>query len=217
MKWVIRGFAVVLVLVIALVAYAFISLDRLVVEGVNRMGPQVTGTRVQLESSALKPWNGAGQLSGLHIGNPDGFGDEDLFSLGEVELDLDLATLREEVLVIDLVRIDSPQLLYLNDGQTDNLRALLSQIEARTGGGGESSESGGAGKKIIIEEFVFSGGRAQASHALFGDQRVTVPLPELRLTGIGRETNGATLKQAAEQIFEQLNQALRRSINQSDL
>lgn len=217
MKWVVRGLAAVALLLALVVGYLFVSLDRLVVEAVNRIGPQVTGTRVELDESALKPWNGAGMLRGLRIGNPQGFGDENLFSLGEVELDLDISSLNSEVVVIDLLRIDSPQLLYLNNGETDNLRALLVQIEQLAGGSGQQQSGGGASKKIIIEQFVFAGGRAQASHALLGNQRVSVALPELRLTGIGRETNGATVRQAAEQIFQQLNSALRSSINQSDL
>ena len=217
MKWGICGLAAIVLLLILVVGFLFISLDRLVVEGVNRVGPEVTGSRVVLDSAALKPWNGAGHLTGLVIGNPDGFGDENLFSLGEIELDLDISSLNTDVVVIDLLRIDSPELLYLNNGETDNLRALLQQIERRMGGGGDTQEQGGAAKKIIIDEFVFTGGRAQASHALLGDQRVDLPLPELRLTGIGRETSGATVRQAAEQIFEQLNAAIRSFINQSSL
>ncbi len=207
----------VLLIIVVLVAGVF-YLDTIVEKSVNRFGPEITGTRVHLDKSSLKPWNGAGTLSGLEIANPAQFGSENAFSLSEVEVDVDLSSLSSDVIVIDRVAIIGPQVLYINDGSSDNLRALMANITSRLGPGEAStSEDTAASKKIIIDEFVFAGGNVSASHALLGDQRLSINLPDLQLNGIGRESGGATLKEAGQQIFAYLNQAIREQIGGSDI
>jgi uncharacterized protein involved in outer membrane biogenesis len=210
-------FAFVIILVVVALGFGLFNLDRIVEESVNRFGPEITGTTVTLEKSSLKPWNGAGSLSGLAIGNPPQFGNENAFSLGEIEVDVDLSSLTSDVIIIDRIAIIQPEVLYLNDGSTDNLRALMANITSRFGSGEQTSEESVNTKKIIIDEFIFSDGRVSASHALLGDQRLTINLPDLELTGIGRNTGGATLKEAGQQIFAYLNQEIRSQVGSSEM
>ena len=209
--------ATLILLIVVVLGFGLLNLDRIVEESVARFGPEITGTPVSLDKSSLKPWNGAGSLSGLTIGNPAEFGDENAFSLGQIEVDVDLSSLSSDVIVIDRIAILEPQVLYLNNGSTDNLRALMANITSRFGGGDEASADKEAStKKIIIDEFVFSGGRVSAGHAVLGDQRLNVNLPDLQLNGIGRESGGATLKEAGQQIFAYLNQAIRSQVGNSE-
>lgn len=222
MKILMRIVLVLLVVVVAGLGASYMFLDRIVVKAVGEVGPRITGTPVSLSSSALKPWSGAGTLSGLQIGNPQPFGSENIFSLGAIEVDIDMDTLREEVLLVNLVRVEQPEILYINNGDTDNLRALLANIEQRLGISGEAAEPDaadleGAARKIIIDDFYFTGGRVSASHSMLGEQRIEVALPQLHLVGIGRESNGTTIRQAAEQIFEQVNAAVREVVLGSNL
>ena len=88
----------------------------------------------------------------------------------------------------------------------------MDNITGRFAGGEEAEvveEESGPTKKIIIDEFVFNGAKVSAGHSLFGDQRYDLNLPDLVLTGIGRESGGATLQEAGEQIFAYLNEAIR--------
>lgn len=211
-------FAVVILLVVVALGFGLFNLDRIVEESVARFGPEITGTPVSLEKSSLKPWNGAGSLSGLSIGNPEQFGAENAFSLGEIAIDVDLSSLRTDVIVIDSITILQPEILYINDGSTDNLRALMANVTSRLGSGSESETAPeGAAKKIIIDEFVFSQGKVSASHALLGERRLNINLPDLQLSGIGRESGGATVKEAGEQIFSYLSEAIRSQVGNSDV
>lgn len=211
-------FALVIVLVVVALGFGFFNLDRIVEESVARFGPEITGTPVSLEKSSLKPWNGAGSLSGLAIGNPQQFGDENAFSLGEIAIDVDLSSLKTDVIVIDSISILQPEVLYINDGSTDNLRALMANVTERLGASSDSdTEAEASTKKIIIDEFVFAQGKVSASHALLGDQRLNINLPDLQLNGIGRESGGATVKEAGEQIFAYLSEAIRSQVGSSDV
>ena len=219
MKLLVKIFGALLLIVVVVIVFGLFSINSIVEESVARFGPEVTGTPVVLEESALTPWTGKGALRGLSIGNPEEFGDENAFSLGEVAVDIDLSSLKEEVIVINRIAIIDPQVLYLNDGSTDNLRALMANITDRFGGGTAEAaeEETGPAKKIIIDEFIFAGANISASHALLGDQRLDISLPDLQLTGIGRESGGATLKQAGEQIFSYLNTAIRSEVSGSSV
>ena len=219
MKLLLKVFGALVLIVIVVIVFGLFSINSIVEESVARFGPEVTGTPVVLEESALTPWTGAGSLKGLSIGNPESFGSENAFSLGEIAVDVELSSLSEEVILINSIAIIDPEVLYLNNGETDNLRALLANITDRVGGGEAQAETeaeeSGTAKKIIIDEFIFSGANISASHALLGDQRLSIDLPDLQLTGIGRESGGATLKQAGEQIFAYLNTAIRSEVSGS--
>lgn len=217
MKLIAKIFGTLVLILVVVLAAGFFYLDSIVEKSVTRFGPEITGTPVSLEKSSLKPWNGAGSLQGLAIGNPEQFGSENAFSLGEIEVDVDLSSISSDVIRVNRVAIIQPEVLYLHDGSTDNLRALLANITSRLGSGEEEVASETDAKKIIIEEFVFSDGRISASHALIGDQRLTINLPDLRLEGIGEESGGATLKEAGEQIFSYLNQAIRSQVSNSEI
>ena len=67
MKLIVKVLGGLLVLLVVVAGAAFIYLDRIVEKAVETAGPQITGTPVTLEQSALKPWSGAGKLSGLAL------------------------------------------------------------------------------------------------------------------------------------------------------
>lgn len=218
MKLVIKIVAGLVLIVVIALGVGIFYLDSIVEKSVARFGPEITGTPVTLDESSLKPWNGAGSLSGLAIGNPAEFGSENAFSLGQIEVDIDLSSLRSEVIVIDRVAIIQPEVLYINNGSTDNLRALMANVTSRFGGSEASAtESETSAKKVIINEFIFADGKVSASHFLLGERRMAIDLPDLQLNGIGRESGGATLKEAGEQIFAYLNQAIRSQVGGSEI
>lgn len=216
MKLLAKIFGVLILVVVIVLAVGLVNIDRIVEESVARFGPEITGTSVTLEESSIKPWSGKGSLRGLAIGNPEDFGAENAFSLGEIAVEVDLSTLKDEVVVINRVAIISPEVLYLHDGSTDNLRALMANITERLGSSDETeSVQSESDIKIIIDEFVFSGANISASHALLGDRRLQISLPDLLLTDIGRDSGGATLQQAGEQIFSYLNAEIRGQVTGS--
>ncbi len=218
MKLLVKIVGALMLVVVVVVAIGLFNIDRIVEESVARFGPEITGTPVSLEKSSITPWTGKGSLAGLTIGNPEPFGTENAFSLGEIAVDIDLSTVGDKVIVINRIAIIAPEILYLHDGSTDNLRALMANITERLGVTEQPEVAETESEvKIIIDEFIFSDGRISASHALLGDRRMAINLPELELTGIGREKGGATLQEAGEQIFAYLDSAIRGQVTDSAL
>lgn len=221
MKIVIKTFvALVILLVLALVGSWF-YLDRILYQAIVRIGPQVTGTSVELAEVSLKPLSGELALQGLNIGNPDGFVAPYVFALGGIDLAVDMETVNEPVLVIDRLIIDEPRITYEATPQGDNLRTLQANIARNTGAeeGEEVDEvDEGEGRKVIIEQLVIRSGQISVSHYLMADQVTNVNLPELEMTGVGSRTGGATVAEVASQILEFLSQqAYQAAINSDQL
>jgi len=136
LKLLAKFFGALILIIVIVIAIGLFNIDSIVEESVARFGPEVTGTPVALEKSSITPWTGKGSLAGLTIGNPESFGEENAFSLGEISVDIDLSSISEEVIVINRVAIVAPEILYLHDGSTDNLRAdlrLSKFVDSRSG------------------------------------------------------------------------------------
>ncbi len=157
-------------------------------------------------------------LGGLVIGNPQGFEKPNMVSLDSVAVDLDIQSLREDVILIHKIYIESPEIDYESTEAGDNFQALMDNIARNTGASSEELEAETEStKKIIIEEFVLAGGSISVKHQFLAGKTIDVPLPDLRLTDIGKKTNGATAQEAAGQIVKQITKAATGAITSSAL
>lgn len=219
MKIVIKTVVVLFVLLAIALVGSWFYLDRILYQAIVRIGPQVTGTSVELAEVSLKPLSGELALSGLNIGNPEGFVAPYVFSLGGVDLAVDMESVNQPVLVIDRLIIDAPRITYEATPQGDNLRTLQANI-ARNTGADEADEvdeaDTGEGRKVIIEQLLIRSGQISVSHYLMADQVTNVNLPELEMTGIGSRSGGATVAEVASQILEFLSQQAYQAAMNSD-
>lgn len=208
-------FAGLLVLVIVAVGIVFYQLNTLVREAVLQVGPEITGTTIGLDAVDIAVLDGRASIAGLAIGNPEGFQQPNIFSLESVQVEIDLPTVLDEVVVINRIFIQSPEIFYEGSNSNDNFRALLDNIAANLPASGEEQEATASAKKIIIDEFLLVGGMVTARHEVLGDRVLDLPLPELRLTGIGRNSNGATAEEAARQIIQQITRVVSTTLAES--
>jgi len=219
MKTIFKIFGCLILLIVIAVGAAIYYMDNIIREAVVRVVPEVTGTEVALDSVNVSLLNGSASLEGLLIGNPDGYSDPNAFSLGEIAVDLDLASLREDVILIHRIYITAPEVSYENLGEIDNFRQILANVNERLGGSDSEAveeETQGQQKKIIIEQFVFKDGIVGVKHPLL-PSAASVPLPDLELVDIGKKTNGTTAKEAAAQIFQQISDATVKAVTGSQL
>ena len=88
----------------------------------------------------------------------------------------------------------------------NNLQAILDNVEAAAPAD-EGAADKGPGTKLIIDDFRFQNGEVNLTLPAIGQR--TAKIPDVRLTGIGRKTNGATAGEAAKQILDPI---VRRSL-----
>jgi uncharacterized protein involved in outer membrane biogenesis len=198
--WVVLAIVAVLAILIWRV---FANLDSIVAGVIEDSGSKALGTSVSVSGVSINLTEARAGISGLTIGNPDGFSRGNLFELDGIEVELNLESLSQDVIVIEDVQIGSTRVSYeiLADG-SNNVQALLDGIDS---GSSEAAPEGDAGPplKLIIDRLNFSGAEVSISSAMEGVEDQQLSLPGINMTGLGRP-NGATTGAISKAVATEL-------------
>lgn len=204
-KWILRGLIAVVALVILALVLVFINLNSVVKKGVETVGPKLTKVDVRLEAAKLSPLNGNGELSGLFVGNPEGYKTPSAIKVGNVKVAVKLSSALSDTIEIDEVNIQAPEITFEGGLGGNNLSQILKNLEGSpddvkpTPEGKPASEGG---KKFFVKDVVVNGGKIHVSITGMGGKAVTVPLPPIHLTNIGSENNGVTAAQLCKEVLQ---------------
>ena len=174
---------------IAVVALTFF-LGSIVTAGVNRFGPGITQTKVELTSASISPLSGSGTLSGLVVGNPKGWSDTPLCSLGKVHIDVAPFSILGDHIVINEISIEAPEFNYETKIVASNVSDLLKNIEAVTGStaaGAQPTAKNGKPIKFEVKHFVLQNGKVRVG---FGPTALSLPMPPINLDNLGTSEGG---------------------------
>lgn len=201
------------VVIIAIIAVLFFSVNSIIKQGVETVGPLALGTEVKIKKVNISLFSGKGELKGIHIGNPEGFNTESSFELKEVRLALNVSSLFSGKIIIDEIYIDAPEITYEKAAKGDNIKAILDNINdfAGTGGGGKKTESkseNGQSRKIQINNFILKNGKVNMSSTALRGGKLTLALSDIHLKDIGSDKEGASVADAVKEIFEALNTSI---------
>jgi hypothetical protein len=219
--WIIGGIVAAIVVVVAGALVFFVSnIDSIVKTAVEEVGSDVTKVKVSLNKADVSITSGTAALSGLTVGNPQGFKSDYAFQLGAVSVALDTGSIGKQPIVIKEVRITSPKVIYeMNNQGGSNVDAIKKNVDASTGGGqtkgGGTAGGGGTGgakksssddAKLVIENVYITGGEVGVSAEFLAGRKMGAPLPSIHLKDIGKKSNGASASEVAEQIMAALTQ-----------
>jgi len=90
----------------------------------------------------------------------------------------------------------------------NNLSKILANIEEATGAGGEKpaaqpKEKGGeGGKKLEVDEFVISGAKLHVTVNVMGGKSVTLSMPTIQLTDLGKGPDGITAPELSKLVLQ---------------
>jgi hypothetical protein len=198
------GYTVVIVLVLGLGLYITMQffLGGIVKKSVNKFGPGVTQTKVELQGANISPLSGVGTLTGLSVGNPAGWSQADAFRLGKVHIDLEPMSLMKDHVVINELTIEEPEFFYETKLVASNISDLLKNIEKAVGGKeAEPKTAEGKPIKLVVKKLVMKSGRVSIGAA---GQVVTVPLPPIDMVDIGVKEGGVTPAQLGVAIMRHI-------------
>ena len=197
--------AVAVIGAIAVFVFVLSSLDGLIQQAVERYGSEITKTEVTLVEVELDATSGKGVLRGLKIGNPAGFNTPSAFRLGAISVTVDTDSLAGDTVVITEIVIDAPEVTYELGGDGSNIDAIQRNVEAYMarfeGGDSATADGGGEGPRLIIEDLYIINGTVNVSATFLGGKTLTTPLPDIHLEDIGKEDDGASPGEIAEQII----------------
>jgi len=190
--------------VAAVIALHFF-LGQAVTAGVNRFAPQLTQTSVVLQSASISPLTGTGTLTGLVIGNPKGWGETPLCTLGKIHLNVAPFSLLGDRIFINEIVVDAPEINYETKIIASNVADLLKNVEATLGGGKHATPvattKDGKPIKVAVKKFRLTNARVRLG---VGGAGMTLPMPDIELNDLGTAEGGLTPEQLTAAIVKQV-------------
>lgn len=182
------------------------SLDDIVKSAIETYGSEATQTAVMVDRVEIGLRDGTGAIYGLTVGNPSGFALPQVFSLGEISVQIDLDSLSENVFVIEQITVRAPEVFFeLDQAGKTNLDALKQKISSGGSGSAASSSSSQGGStetKIIIRKLLFTDGNIHAKVVPL-NKDYELKLPRIAMSNLGGNS-GATPSQIADQVLKVL-------------
>jgi len=187
----------------------------------EKIGPQWTGTPLEVESIALNPFSGHFAMKGFRLGNPAGSDIKDAASLGGLTVDVDIFSVLSKKIHFRRILIDQPYVSYLSINGKNNFDTIAANAKAKAGEGKKpaaeekkpaekpadaSAEkpAEGEGVKVQIDELAITGTRVQISSVM-----PVLPLPSLTLRDIGKDKpEGASWKEAVDSVWGELQKGM---------
>src|SRR2546423_5002016 len=200
----ILGFlAIVILAAVGGAWWLYNSRDALIKRALEHYGPQVTGVAVKVKAVKLEPFDGRGAITGLELGNPQGFSSPRALTLGEVRLAVDPATITSDVVHVKEISLEAPSITYERGAQGDNLSAIQKHIQTqlpKSQGGGAAKESKDAPQRKFIVDHV----QVRNAKVSYGGA-VTVDLGVVQLRDLGKKKGGATAAELTDEVWRELS------------
>lgn len=210
---------IIVVLVIVAIAggvyYVLTNLDSLVKQAIEKYGSEATQTAVRVKGVNIRLQQASASISGLTVANPPGFNTPNAFSLGQIATRLDVKASNKTNVVIDEVRIKSPQVFYeVNAERQGNLNLLKDKLspggKAKAGKPATSSKAGVP--NITIRKFEFAGAALHATLVPLKDKQYNLNLPSFTLSNLH-----GTPQQISKQVLNQLIDRAREEIRKKGI
>lgn len=200
-----------LLLIILAAAVYFIgssTLNKGIKTAVETFGPQVTQTPVLLEAVNLSILSGKGTLTGLNVGNPEGFKSEHIFALGQIDVEVDTGSIFSDKIIINKIHIQQPEISYEKTLSGSNIKTLLKNIEAFSGPAeekadaeAEAADEVGAQKQVVIKQLIIEDGSIYVGLLGAGSK---VPLPRIEMNNLGEDGNKKSVSETIDLVLTEV-------------
>jgi hypothetical protein len=185
------------------------NIDGLIKDAVATYGSAMTQAKVSVDTVKIAPADGKGTISTLVIGNPAGFKTAHAIKVGRIEVDIDVASVARDVILIRRIAIIAPDVIYEKGDSMTNFDAIQKNIASYLG----PADSKKGGKKLIVEELTIRDAKAQASAAFMNGKTVNVPLPDITLKNLGKAKGGISPGELGQEITSALKAKLTGAVS----
>jgi hypothetical protein len=198
-KLLVYGALALLVILVAGYITMQFFLGGIVKAGVNKFGPSITQTKVELSGANVSPLSGDGTLTGLAVGNPAGWSNANAFYLGKVHISMEPFSVLKDHIVINELIIEKPEFLYETRLVSSNIGDLLKNIEKSVGAKeSEPKTKSGQPIKMVVKKLSIRDGKVTVG---FGAGAIPLVLPPIELTDIGTAEGGVTPAQVSVAVM----------------
>ena len=220
-KIIVGAVIAVVALVLILVLTLPIWLGPVVKPIANAAVPKITQTPFNLGHLYCNPYTGRFELGDLQLGNPANYDEKQAVTLNKLVLDVGMSTLASEYVHVEEVTVDGVFVSYVSADGVNNFQQIQynvaggkekyeanqakakeekAKLDAEKAGKPEVKEekkSDGSSKKLVIDKLVIN-------DIKFKYGPVTIPVPSITLTDLGKKSDGITFAELGDQIMQAL-------------
>ena len=200
-----------IVLVSGTVYWVYSSLDRMVKGAIETYGPQFMQVAIKLDKAKISPREGKGALYRLFIGNPPEFKSPHALRVETIDLNLDVGSLMQDVIVIHKLEIVSPDVLYDARSKASNFDVIQRNVE-RVMKSETRKRSARSSKKIIIEQLMIKEAKVTYYSPLTQMREINLSLPDITINNIGKAKGGATASEVTQSIVQALQASVVKNV-----
>ena len=193
----------VLIVILIIAVFAIIlNLGKIVKTGINTVVPQVTKCEAHVDDVNFNVFGGKFEIKNLVIKNPEGYKTDQAFSLGHIFVNVKMGSLLSDVIEIDQVLIDAPEITYEVGLGNSNLNTILENVNSALPSSDEEKkeekeEKKEGGKKVVINLVKVTNGRIGVSAKIAGGMEAPIVLPDIEIKDLGKKEGGISMVQAA--------------------
>jgi hypothetical protein len=205
--------AVVLVLIIVAVLVVGVFLDKIVKAGVEAVGPKIVQVPITVDAINLSLLTGSAKVEKLVIGNPDGYTTPYAISIGLASVGVNPFTVLSDKIVVRSIEIKNPEITFEGGLGESNLGKIMDNVDAISRSGGPAPAAAKPGgkpkpaKKIEVDDFLITGAKVHISLTGLGGKEVTLPLPTIHLTDLGKGVGGLTATDLTRAVLQSITSA----------
>ena len=208
MKKFLWGIGIGVLLVIMAIAIGIgLYIGPIVKIALEELGPKVIRVPIKVDAVNLSLLTGSAKVKGLFVGNPDGYKLPQAIHVGTIAVGVDSFSVLSNKIMVRTVHIESPEITLEGGLTRNNLTKIMDNVNALAPkSGSESSHDSNAGNKpapkIEVDDLLITGAKVHVSlTGLFG-KTMSLPLPEIHLTDLGKNSNGITMAELIRVILK---------------
>jgi hypothetical protein len=185
---------------VLLVGIAWMSIDGIAASAVRQGGTYVLGVPVDVKSMSIGVFSGQIGLDGLQIDNPEGFDEPRLMATGQFAMAIEGGSIFSDTIKVPVIELDGLDVWYIKKGDTDNVKAILANLERFKSGEAPADEAPSEGKKFLVDRLTISNVTLHLDVPVLGKK--TVRVPKIELEGLTKDNaQGLAMGELIGRVF----------------
>ncbi len=183
------------------------------------VGPKITQVSIKVDAVNLSLLNGSARIKGLVVGNPDGYKTPQAISVGSAAVDVNPFSVLSDKIVVHSVRVEAPEITFEGSLGGNNLSKIMDNMNAISKNGKPASTNaaaakpaGESGRKIEVDDFLIAGAIVHVSLTGIGGREMTLPLPDIHLTDLGKGGAGITAADLTKRVLGAITTATIKAV-----
>jgi len=184
----------------------WIMIDRVAASGVRSGTSYALGVDTELRKADVRVFGGRFALSGLRVGNPEGFDAPHFLALEDGRVDADLRTLLDDVVELPELRLEGLDVHLQRRGATSNYQVILDNLERLEGAPAGEPEPAPEGKGYIVRVVELRDITVHADLLPEGGEmtRASVRVPAITLRDVGTAADPVSLPEMTSIVVRAL-------------